>query len=92
MAMDELDIDGVHVTDTACTSGDAVEPVVLLHGFSDNANTWRRIVPPLAERYRVIALDLRGHGRSSRPSRSLPATRTSSPRCSTRWTSANQCG
>jgi pimeloyl-ACP methyl ester carboxylesterase len=67
MAMDELDIHGVHVSDTACTTGDAAGSVVLLHGFSDNANTWRRVVPSLAERYRVIALDLPGHGRSTRP-------------------------
>lgn len=58
-----LDVRGVHVELT----GDARDSVVLLHGFSDNANTWRRIVPALAERYRVIALDLPGHGRSTRP-------------------------
>lgn len=56
-------VDGVHVEVT----GDRTETVVLLHGFSDNANTWRRIVPPLATRYRVVTLDLPGHGRSDRP-------------------------
>ena len=47
--------------------GDGPETVVLLHGFSDNANTWRRVIPALAARARVIAIDLPGHGRSTRP-------------------------
>jgi len=41
--------------------------VVLLHGFSDNLSTWRRVVPALAVRHRVVALDLPGHGESTRP-------------------------
>jgi pimeloyl-ACP methyl ester carboxylesterase len=57
-----MDVGGVFVEVT----GDGPETVVLLHGFSDNANTWRRVVPELATRYRVIALDLPGHGRSTR--------------------------
>jgi pimeloyl-ACP methyl ester carboxylesterase len=67
-------VDGVHVEVTGGVTAlhhgvPAAEPpaVVLLHGFSDNANTWRRIVPPLATRYRVITLDFPGHGRSTRP-------------------------
>jgi pimeloyl-ACP methyl ester carboxylesterase len=47
-------------------TGDGPGTVVLLHGFSDNLTTWRRIVAPLAARYRVIALDLPGFGRSER--------------------------
>lgn len=62
-----MDVHGVHVSDTRCVTGAAAESVVLLHGFSDNANTWRRIIAPLADRYRVITLDLPGHGRSTRP-------------------------
>ena len=41
--------------------------VVLLHGFSDNLHTWHRIVPALAVRHRVIAIDLPGHGATNRP-------------------------
>ena len=39
-------------------------PVVLLHPFPVNHNFWSAIVPRLAERYRVVAPDLRGHGAS----------------------------
>lgn len=54
---------GIHVEVT----GTGPHPVVLLHGFSDNLSTWRRVVPALAVRHRVIAIDLPGHGRSTRP-------------------------
>jgi pimeloyl-ACP methyl ester carboxylesterase len=39
-------------------------PAVLLHGLGDEADTWRHILPRLAERYRVAAFDLPGFGRS----------------------------
>jgi pimeloyl-ACP methyl ester carboxylesterase len=41
--------------------------VVLLHGWPQTWYMWRDIIPGLAERYRVIAPDLRGLGDSSRP-------------------------
>ena len=43
------------------------EPVVLLHGFPQTWYEWHRVIPALAERYRVIAPDLRGMGASSKP-------------------------
>jgi len=46
------------------------EPVVLIHGFTANAMlNWvgPGIFDALAEEYRVIALDARGHGRSDKP-------------------------
>jgi len=39
-------------------------PMVLLHGTGDNAHTWDLLAPCLAEHFRVIAVDQRGHGRS----------------------------
>jgi pimeloyl-ACP methyl ester carboxylesterase len=42
------------------------EPVILLHGGLANANYWGNLVPVLAARYRVIVMDSRGHGRSTR--------------------------
>ncbi len=39
-------------------------PVVLVHGGSAHAHWWDFIAPALADRYRVIAPDLRGHGDS----------------------------
>ena len=43
-------------------------PVLLLHGFPDSARLWRNQIPALVDAgFRVIAPDLRGFGRSSRP-------------------------
>jgi pimeloyl-ACP methyl ester carboxylesterase len=45
------------------------EPVIMLHGGLANSNYWGLQVPALATKYRVIAMDSRGHGRSSRDDR-----------------------
>ena len=39
-------------------------PILFLHGLSQAGSTWSRIAPAVAERYRVITLDQRGHGDS----------------------------
>ena len=38
--------------------------VVLLHGLGDSHELWRHQIPALAAHHRVVAVDLRGHGRS----------------------------
>ncbi len=42
-------------------------PLVLLHGWPQTWYEWRHVMPALAERFTVIAPDLRGLGDSSRP-------------------------
>jgi pimeloyl-ACP methyl ester carboxylesterase len=42
------------------------EPVILLHGGLVNSNWWGNQVRALQTRYRIIVMDSRGHGRSSR--------------------------
>src|SRR5476649_1131959 len=42
-------------------------PVVLLHGFPLSGAIWHEQQKQLAEQYRVIVPDLRGHGRSPAP-------------------------
>ncbi|HEX7164169.1 MAG TPA: alpha/beta fold hydrolase [Trebonia sp.] len=44
--------------------GGSGTPVVLLHGFPNTWHAWRDVMPRLAERHTVIALDLRGLGDS----------------------------
>ncbi|HMH48660.1 MAG TPA: alpha/beta fold hydrolase [Candidatus Acidoferrum sp.] len=41
-------------------------PIVLLHGLGSSSSDWRFQLPALSAAYRVIAPDLRGHGRSPR--------------------------
>lgn len=43
------------------------EPVLLLHGWPTSSFLWREVIPPIAERNRVIAPDLPGFGASSKP-------------------------
>lgn len=48
--------------------GDPAHPAaVFLHGGSAHAHWWDFTLPGLVDRYRCVALDLRGHGESSRP-------------------------
>ncbi len=42
-------------------------PLVLIHGYPQTSYEWRRVIPLLAPRFRVIAPDLRGLGDTSRP-------------------------
>ena len=40
-------------------------PLLLLHAFSMHARTWDTVARTLADRFRVLALDQRGHGESA---------------------------
>jgi 3-oxoadipate enol-lactonase len=68
-----VEVDGVRL---ACRESGPVDgpPVLALHGMISRAATWDRVAAVLAGHgHRVIALDLRGHGRSSRPGQYQPA-------------------
>ena len=43
------------------------EAVVLIHGWSCDHSFWRLQAPELAKKWRVIAVDLPGHGQSGKP-------------------------
>jgi pimeloyl-ACP methyl ester carboxylesterase len=63
-----VDVDGVGI-EFDVTGPDGGPPVLLLHGFPDSARVWRHQVPALADAgFRVIVPDLRGFGRSDKPS------------------------
>ena len=40
------------------------EPLIFLHGLSDNLRYWEALTSTLKKKYQVIRLDLRGHGES----------------------------
>src|ERR671936_826968 len=42
-------------------------PVLLLHGYPQTLAIWHRMAPVLAEKFTVIAADLRGYGDSGKP-------------------------
>jgi pimeloyl-ACP methyl ester carboxylesterase len=43
------------------------QPVVLIHGYTDNARDWVPLIPYLSPHFHLIVVDLRGHGKSSKP-------------------------
>ena len=49
----------------------AGEPLLLLHGFTGSGDDWQHVFAEPLAGYRVIAPDLRGHGRSTNPSGSF---------------------
>lgn len=42
--------------------------VVMIHGFPDYWYTWRHQMAALADRYQVVAVDMRGYNKSDKPS------------------------
>jgi haloacetate dehalogenase len=67
-----VDTDGAAISVRFGGTGPAV---LLLHGFPETKLMWRDIAPRLAERFFVVAADLRGYGDSSTP----PSTRDHLP-------------
>ncbi len=43
------------------------EPLLLLHGFTGSGDDWQHVFAQPIDGFRVIAPDLRGHGRSTNP-------------------------
>jgi pimeloyl-ACP methyl ester carboxylesterase len=68
--MDDQRSGTVHTNDGVCISyieAGAGSPVVLVPGFSQTAAEFSKQIADLSHDYRVIAMDLRGHGRSAKP-------------------------
>lgn len=59
-----LDLHGNGVTYRDEGSGDTV---LLVHGMAGSSDTWRYVLPQLAQNHRVVAPDLPGHGQSDKP-------------------------
>lgn len=61
----KLEIDGVKLNVEITGNGPAL---VLLHGFTGSAKSWRALTERLCDCYQVIAIDALGHGESDSPS------------------------
>lgn len=64
MDMATFHSNGVDLYYESCGAG---EPLLLLHGLGSSTRDWEMQVGQFAQHYRVIACDMRGHGRSSKP-------------------------
>lgn len=60
----DIERDGVRVHGRIGGRG---APLLLLHGHPQTHLIWHRVAPALAERFTVVAVDLRGYGDSGRP-------------------------
>lgn len=60
----DIDVEGVRIRAAIGGSGPAL---LLLHGHPQTHLTWHKVAPTLAERFTVIATDLRGYGDSAKP-------------------------
>jgi pimeloyl-ACP methyl ester carboxylesterase len=58
-------LDGLNIHST--TTGKGPSTVILVHGWTCDETTWTEQVPALAKQYRVVTLDLPGHGKSDSP-------------------------
>ena len=58
-------LDGMKIHWTSAGKGD--KTVILVHGWTCDETTWTEQVPVLSAKYRVITLDLPGHGKSDSP-------------------------
>lgn len=63
-ATPEAQVNGVNLYHELEGSG---EPLALVHGSWGDATNWARVAPGLAETFRVLIYDRRGHSRSERP-------------------------
>lgn len=58
-------VDGIRINSAA--TGKGPKTVILVHGWTCDETTWSEQVPVLAKKYRVLTLDLPGHGKSGAP-------------------------
>jgi pimeloyl-ACP methyl ester carboxylesterase len=58
-------VDGIKIHSS--TAGKGPKTVILVHGWTCDETTWNSQVPELAKQYRVITLDLPGHGQTGSP-------------------------
>jgi pimeloyl-ACP methyl ester carboxylesterase len=58
-----IQVNGVRIHYLEWGTGDK-QPMILLHGIGRVAHTFDHIAPHFAENYRVLAIDMRGHGDS----------------------------
>jgi pimeloyl-ACP methyl ester carboxylesterase len=65
MRHDYAQLDGIRLHYVEC--GTADDLIILLHGFPEFWYSWRHQLPVLAERYHVVAPDMRGFNLSDKP-------------------------
>ncbi len=65
LAASAATVDGIKIHSS--TAGKGPKTVILVHGWTCDESTWNSQVPVLSKEFRVITLDLPGHGQSGAP-------------------------
>ena len=65
LSLSAASVDGLKIHSTV--SGKGSKTIILVHGYTCDETTWTEQVPALAKQYRVVTLDLPGHGKSDAP-------------------------
>lgn len=65
ISLSAASVDGLKIHST--TTGNGPQTVILVHGYTCDETSWTGQVPVLAKQYRVVTLDLPGHGKSDSP-------------------------
>jgi pimeloyl-ACP methyl ester carboxylesterase len=65
--MDDLKFLELHGDRIAYRDAGHGDVLLLIHGMAGSSTTWRAVLPQLAKKYRVVAPDLLGHGKSAKP-------------------------
>ena len=66
-----LTVDGIklHFYDAGETADENLPALLFLHGSPGQISNWKHILPCFERNYRVVAVDLRGYGKSDKPLR-----------------------
>jgi pimeloyl-ACP methyl ester carboxylesterase len=65
LSLSAATVDGLTIHSSV--TGKGPKTVILVHGWTCDETTWTEQVPVLAKQYRVVTLDLPGHGKSDSP-------------------------
>jgi N-formylmaleamate deformylase len=66
-------VNGINIH--VCRMGDTGKPpVLMIHGIYDEWESWEPVVDQFMEEYRLVIVDLRGHGRSDKPDQGYTPT------------------
>jgi len=65
LSLSAATVDGLKIHSSI--TGQGSKTVILVHGYTCDESTWTEQTPALAKEYRVVTLDLPGHGKSDSP-------------------------
>jgi pimeloyl-ACP methyl ester carboxylesterase len=65
LTLSAASVDGLRIHSSI--TGKGSKTVILVHGYTCDESTWTEQTPALAKEYRVVTLDLPGHGKSDSP-------------------------